>query len=153
MIKFFIWSPLMEIIEREWDANEAPLLDGTSEAEILLLGTQADVYKQFDEKQSEWKPNAEFTVKKKQANKSDMRIMHESTRKGVRLRDAYLVAGSVSDGKMFYNYPKDKPYARELQEGSSGSSKQKKKTYVSKRNKQALQKYSDDLDDAFDRLF
>ena len=141
---------------RHWIAiiqsQRAALLNTKPQMEVLLTAIRQDIDAQFDEKQSEWKPLASYTIEKKKSMNADMRILHESTT-GLRLRDAYAMAGTVTEaGKLIYEYPETKPYAVEHQKGTtdafidSGKKKKKKK-------KTALQKRADQLDDEyFDRF-
>jgi hypothetical protein len=133
---------------------------------MLLQRTREDVDKQFDENQGSWTPLKEYTVEKKAGYGGDPRILHDTREgQGLRLRDAYMEAGSVDPyGKLTYTYPQEKPYAIEHQEGrgetlslEGDKEKPKKKgrkklTWAERRQKEWA-RLDDELDDRFRRKF
>lgn len=137
-----ISSPYFKSLRASWRRNKKKILDTSEQLRFILEETQTDVYNQFTEKQTEWKPLAEYTLNKKREAKSDLRILHES-RGNTRLKDAYLTTGYVEGNKLVYHYPPSKPYAIEHQEGAAIDSPQKAKK---KRKKNLVQKRADALD-------
>lgn len=112
-------SPTLKTLMSDFRASLAELQNSTRAMSIVLEETQIDIDEQFDEKQGEWKQNAPFTIRKKERNNQDLRVMHESTQKGLRLRDAYKTAGVVVGAELTYFYPLNKPYAKLLQKGGT----------------------------------
>lgn len=159
---FLIFSPTV----LEWQATvriaQDELLNAKEAMQKVLVKVREDVDKQFDEKQAVWKPLAPYTIKKKQALKADMRILHETNssysgqdNQRLRLRDAYAQTGSVnSDGWLIYTYPPEKPYAKDHQQGIAGvSGGRRVNRGPNARERSQLQKELDRLDLAFDRMF
>lgn len=110
-------SPYFKQLKDSWRRNKRALLDTTEQLNYILSETQTDVYNQFLEKQSVWKPLAKFTVEKKKKAKSDRRILHER-KNGLRLKDGYARAGEVDNQKLIYHYPPEFPFAHEHQDGA-----------------------------------
>lgn len=151
-------SPTFDDYEDKIRSQRTQLLSTKLAMEALLAVEREDVDKQFDEKQGSWKELASYTVAKKEAENSDPRTLHETRAgSGLRLRDAYKQTGHVEeDGTLVFDYPIEKPYAQDHQEGIVGetSKTEKRLDKPKKRRKSMAEQRNDKLDkDYEDRFF
>lgn len=128
-LNFTMSCPTAEQWLKIINARRQELLNPKFQMEVLLNVIRHDIDKQFDEKQSEWTKLKPYTIEKKIGLHADLRILHETKEgEGLRLRDAYALAGEVTDeGKIIYSYPESKPYAKDHQEGISNEPEPERK--------------------------
>lgn len=153
---FTISSPTFEKYLEDMQRHQAELLGTQLAMEILLAAEREDVDKQFDEKQGSWTQLAPYTVKKKEEANSDPRTLHETrSGSGLRLRDAYKQTGYVdSNGDLVFNYPVEKPYAQDHQEGLVSNSETPIQSSTKRKRKSMAEQRSDKLDREYqDRFF
>jgi hypothetical protein len=161
-----IRSPTIKEWLRIISTRRRDLVNPSRQMWMLLQKTREDVDRQFDENQGSWTPLKPYTIEKKTAMEADMRILHETkVGEGLRLREAYMEAGSVDPyGKLTYAYPDMKPYAKDLQMGvsgetiekASGKAKRPKLSWAEKKRRAQARKWSrldDELDERFGSKF
>lgn len=155
-MNFIMSSPTFNRYLEEIQSQRTVLLSTKVAMETLLAVEREDVDKQFDEKQGSWTPLKKFTVDKKAGAGSDPRILHE-TKSGLRLRDAYKQTGHVEeDGTLVFDYPIEKSYAQNHQEGivDTSSPSDKQTTEPKKKRKNMAEKRNETLDKEYgDRFF
>jgi hypothetical protein len=154
-------SPTFDDYQDKIRSQQTQLLSTKLAMETLLTAEREDVDKQFDEKQGSWKQLAPYTVAKKEEANADPRTLHETRAgSGLRLRDAYKQTGHVEeDGTLVFDYPVEKPYAQDHQEGVVGEPSKTEKRFdkpkkLKKRRKSIVEQRNDKLDREYeDRFF
>lgn len=151
-------SPTFNEYLEKMQSERAQLLGTKIAMETLLAAEREDVDKQFDEKQGSWTALKPYTIEKKKEAEADPRILHETKPgSGLRLRDAYKQTGHVEeDGTLIFDYPIEKPYAQDHQEGivDNSSSKEKRVDKPRKRRKSMVEQRNAKLDKEYeDRFF
>jgi hypothetical protein len=122
-LNFSMFCPTAEHWLQILSSRKAELENPHFQMSVLLNVIRHDIDKQFDENQSTWTKLKPYTIEKKIQLHADLRILHETKQgEGLRLRDAYMLAGEVTEaGRIIYSYPESKPYAKDHQEGINRS--------------------------------